>query len=264
MMYPANHCGDNSLTDLVLAARYSDADGVGKACHYVARGPDIALEGESFRYRETDSIALRAGILRREHFGVARLEAALQDPATARAGDLSFLGIDEFNYCRDGHGHAASETLAPAPARLRPRTGNMPVITAKTFFGGSVISKSMPVRKAFENNRLVVSSDQDVGKAAYLWMKQKFSRQSLGLTDQSTLHFGMKHTLPQAQLAYEFPRMPEEEIGKRKKRTEAYLALWREIFETGHRNVHTVFVSHTLLRDALEDVGGGPGGGRYS
>ncbi|RVT87301.1 glycosyltransferase [Rhodobacteraceae bacterium CCMM004] len=216
------------MTDLVLTSRYSDADGFGKACFYEAEGRSgLVLNNTAGRYQETASLPLRAALLRREFLTAERLKAALDTPAEAEIAGLSLLGTDEFNYCRNGRGagakldtvrdldlpfrglstadlYAAAESLAPAKTRIRPRAEKLPTLTAKTIFGGAVISRSMPLTKAMDGDTMVVTREEDTGKPAYMWMRRKFTRRSLGLTDQSMLRFDLDHDMHQAQLVVEF------------------------------------------------------------
>lgn len=229
VMHGGDHYGANYLTDLALTARYSDAEGFGKACHYSAVGGAPALEEETLRYRETDALPLRAALLRRAHLDRALLERALNDPAGARIDGLPLMGIDEFNYCRDGADdpaapaltgdidlpfrglstadlYAMAEGLSPAPMRARPRPDTQPMLRAKDFCNGALVSKSMPLLKRMAGDRLEVVSEHDTDKAAYLWMKTRLARKDLGLTDDSALSFQMEHDLKLAQLVCEFYR----------------------------------------------------------
>ncbi|MCJ8029550.1 glycosyltransferase [Shinella yambaruensis] len=58
--------------------------------------------------------------------------------------------------------------------------------------------------------------------------------------------------------AFEFPHMNPKDIEQQKRRAASYLALWREAFQTESANLHFVFVSETLRREATDDVGIAP------
>lgn len=226
VMHSADHYGANYLTDLVLTSRYSDAEGFGKACAYALEAGKAVLKNAQGRYYTAATLPLRAALLRRTHLTPDMLQKALSAPDTAEITDLPMLGIDEFNYCRDGHGttavmeqvddldlpfqglptaelYATAENMAPAKARLQPRTGSLPVLTAKSIFSGSVVSQSMPLVKGMKEDELVVTRQDETPRPYYLWMRKKYSRKALGLLDQSMLSFDIAHDMKQAHLVVE-------------------------------------------------------------
>jgi len=236
MMHVQDHYGANYLTDLALTAHYSDADAFGKGCHYRAAPGGPALQNETRRYRSTDTLPMRAALLRHSQLDRALLERALGDPANARIDGCSMMGIDEFNYCRDGAGdtkahahvddidlpfhgmstadlYAISESLTAGKMRMRPRKDNHPVLRSKDFCSDAVASQSMPpLTWAMVDGSLEVTSAQDSDKPAHLWMKTKLSRAALGLIDQSAISFEMVHDLKRAQLVCEFYRADNTKI----------------------------------------------------
>jgi glycosyltransferase involved in cell wall biosynthesis/spore maturation protein CgeB len=235
VMHAQDHYGAEYITDLALTARYSDAEGFGKACYYSASLGTLRLENEALRYHETNILPLRAALLRYAHISHDLLERALHDPAQTYVDGYTLMGIDEFNYCQNGADDAAAavlvddidlpfqgvssadlyataEVLTPAKARSRPRAADQPVLLAKVFCHGAVVSKSTPLIKRMNGSRLEVLSEINSAKASYLWMKAKLSRKSLGLIDESIISFELKHDLKQAQLVCEFYRADNTKI----------------------------------------------------
>jgi spore maturation protein CgeB len=236
VMHGADHYGASYLTDLALTARYSDAEGFGKACHYTATNGAPALNDEALRYRETDTLPLRAALMRRACLDRPLIERALRSPADICIDGLQLMGIDEFNYCQDGADndaaqalvddidlpfqglstadlYATAEGLAPAPMRARPRPPAQPVLRARDFFDGAPMSTSTRLIKRMAGDMLEVVSDQVTEKALYLWLASKLQRSDLGLIDDSVISFQMDHDLDVAQLVCEFYRADSTKIG---------------------------------------------------
>jgi len=266
-MHAGDHYGPNYLTDLTLAARYSDAEGFGKGCHF-ALGPDgPALQRADLRYGPADALPLRAALLRRTHLTAERVRNMLQAPAEAAVSDLSLLALDEFNYCRDGAGDAAAaaltgdldlpfqgvdtaalyetaEGLPAARPRMRPRRNDLPTLRARQVSDGAIVSKSSPLIKRMEDGRLRITREADTGQAAYLWMKRKLPRAALNLTDQSGLAFEMDHDLTQAGLVCEFYTADDRKIS-------------HSILPSGGRHALAIPGDCTQLRFGLRLVGTG-------
>jgi len=226
-LHAEDHYGPNYLTDLTLATRYSDAEGFGKGCHFALELDGPVLQREDLRYGFAEALPLRAALLRCGHLNADILSEVLQFPGITQASGPRLLALDEFNYCRGGADNEAAaalvhdlelpfqgisttslydaaERLPAAKPRTRPRRSAFPMLSAKSFFSSAVVSKSMPLRKEMTGNRLTATREADTGQAAYLWMNKKLRRDTLNLTDQSTLNFEMEYTLPQGNLVCEF------------------------------------------------------------
>lgn len=219
--------GENYLTDLLLAPRYSDADGFGKGCRFTAEASRCALQGEELRYGHMQTLDLRAGMLRSQHLSEDLLQDMIHSPSAARISGLRILALDEFNYCRNGAGdpdaqalasdlelprqgaglnefYAVAERLPAAKPRQRARTGTLPVLKASGLFSQAVLPKGKPLAKEMADGRLSITSRDDTGKPIYIWTKRKHPRSALNLETQSTLSFEIEHTLSHAQLVCEF------------------------------------------------------------
>ncbi|WP_291730927.1 glycosyltransferase [Leisingera sp. F5] len=224
-LHSADFYGEHYLTDLLLAPRYSDADGVSKGCHFNATGRVFALQREDLRYRHTCSMRLAAGLLRSRHLTGSLLADCLRDPASATAKDLRILAIDEFNYCRNGAADPAAQALArdmelpcqgaplarfydiaealPA-AKPRPRPQPLPALAAAEIFSDAILPEGRPLAKRLQDGRLVVTSQDDGAGPADVWMARKYPRAALNLENNSWFRFGLEHSLPQGQLVCEY------------------------------------------------------------
>jgi spore maturation protein CgeB len=107
--------GNHFLKDAVLAARYSEADVIGKKTHYAADADDsvVRLNEPGFEYRWVSMVNGPSAIVK-----VACLEAESWQAGAAGLG-LSMAGrrvlsIDRFNYVRGGAGLEGAPSLAVA------------------------------------------------------------------------------------------------------------------------------------------------------
>lgn len=222
---PADFYGEHYLTDLLLAPRYSDADGISKGCHFQATGHGAALQREDLRYRHSCSMRLAAGLVRTRHLTGSLLADCLRDPASAAAKDLRTLAIDEFNYCRNGAEDPAAQALArdmelpcqgaplarfygiaedlPA-AKPRPRPQALPALAAAEIFSGAILPEGRPLAKRLEDGQLVITSRDEGGGPADVWMTRKYPRDALNLESNSWFSFGLTHSLQQGQLICEY------------------------------------------------------------
>lgn len=226
--HPRDHYGPNYLTDLALALSYSDAQGFGKGCHYIWQDGDTALENAPQRYRPASGLPLRASLLKGAHMTPDLIADIFETRGDCTDPDLEMLALDEFNYCREGAGSDAAadlvadmdipfqgidiqslyDTAAILPAgetRLKPRLEAFPVLSAAKFLQGSIISKASPLEKTMHNGMARFVFTADPGAAPhYVWMKNKYTRQTLGLVDQGVVNFEMTYTTPDARLVVEF------------------------------------------------------------
>ncbi|MFW8595912.1 glycosyltransferase family protein [Cribrihabitans neustonicus] len=231
---PADFYGEHYLTDLLLAPRYSDAEGFSKGCHFQATGKGAALQDANLRYSYTRSMRLAAGLLRSRHLTGSLLADCLRDPTSATAGDLRILAIDEFNYCRNGAADSASQALArdmelpgqgaplgrfydiaealPA-AKPRPRPQAAPALTAAEFCDEAILPANKPLAKHLQDGRLVITSRQDSITPAEIWMARKYPRAALNLERNSWFRFSLERSLPQGQLICRYYDSSGREIG---------------------------------------------------
>ena len=225
--HPRDHYGVNYLADLVAGLRYSDAQGFGKGCHYAWQDGTTTLHAEPLRYRSATGLPLRASLLRAAHMTRTLLTEIFTTANTCSPPDLDMLALDEFNYCKDGSGTQAATTVAdldlpfqgidiaalyataarlPAgETRLKPRLTAFPVLTAEKILQSSIISKNSPLEKSLSGGMVCFAFTADPGTAPhYIWTKNKYTRQTLGLVDQSVINFAMTHTTADARLVVEF------------------------------------------------------------
>ena len=226
--HPYDHYGPNYLTDLVLALNYSDAEGFGKACHYVWQNGTTVLCDDAHRYRPVQDVPLRAALLKGSHMTHDLLADILESAGSCTAPGLEMLAVDEFNYCRDGAATAQATDLvadadipfqgidiqtlyqsaAALPAgetRQKPRLTPFPTLTVPKIYQGSIISRSSPMEKSITDDKVRYAFTDDPGAAPhYVWLKNKYTRKTLGLIDQSVINFEMTHTTADARLVVEF------------------------------------------------------------
>jgi spore maturation protein CgeB/glycosyltransferase involved in cell wall biosynthesis len=101
-MFAADYYGPNYLLDIVVATKYSSADGIGKASYYAVRDNSVVQSGENQAYRSTSNIDIRCGAV--------KMTAIAGDPATKWVDNIASgtfdsgnaLSIDHYNYCRNG------------------------------------------------------------------------------------------------------------------------------------------------------------------
>lgn len=110
-----DYYGPNYLVDFAVAARYSEAQVIGKATRYQWREENIELLAPGQTYHPASSLparssVIRADVLHREQILLPWLDRALNDN-----WQLPGLAIDPFNYCLNGR-YAAD--LTPIKVRV--------------------------------------------------------------------------------------------------------------------------------------------------
>ncbi|WP_167738181.1 glycosyltransferase [Leisingera sp. NJS201] len=226
-LHSADYYGEHYLTDLLLAPRYSDADGFSKGCHFSATAHGTALQREDLRYRETCSMRPAAGLLRSRHLTGSLLAEYLRNPAAVTAKGLRILAIDEFNYCRNGAADPAAQALArdmelpcqgaplarfydiaedlpAAKPRQQPQARPLPTLTTAKFFSEAILPEGEPLAKRLHNGQLVITSRDGPAGPAYVWMASKYPRAALNLETNSWITFGLEHSLSRCQLVCEY------------------------------------------------------------
>ncbi|MCL2499442.1 MAG: glycosyltransferase [Defluviitaleaceae bacterium] len=113
-----DYYGENYLTDLMLATRYSDLNGIGKSGHF-KNTDGIKLIGNNYRYCNVTLLPTRRSIFKRNFLGNISQEDFIITP-TLR-GD--FLSLDEFNYCENYNGVSCAEVddfmIADTPLNIK-------------------------------------------------------------------------------------------------------------------------------------------------
>jgi hypothetical protein len=102
LFVPEDFYGPHYLTDLANARHYSDADVVGKASYYLARGQVCELQDNGRQYRLGSRLLARASLGRSDSISPDWIGRCFLKPRTISFDALSALSIDEFHYCRDG------------------------------------------------------------------------------------------------------------------------------------------------------------------
>lgn len=102
---PGDYYGRNYLSDLVLATRYSEAQALGKAAHYVVDGSGAPrLQGDGNQYAIAE-LPLRACVTQAGAFTGEKVSTVAAAIASGTA-PVQGLALDEFNYCRQWAGDA--------------------------------------------------------------------------------------------------------------------------------------------------------------
>ncbi|OYU33839.1 FkbM family methyltransferase [Novosphingobium sp. PASSN1] len=100
--HPDDHYGAHYLSDLALTERYAQPDAVGKPAHFCASGDELTLLQNGEQYHPVPTLAARSALVRGDWLSTHW--QAQSDPFAAdwllKGG--TFLGVDEFNYCRNG------------------------------------------------------------------------------------------------------------------------------------------------------------------
>ncbi|MCL2378040.1 MAG: glycosyltransferase [Defluviitaleaceae bacterium] len=112
-----DYYGENYLTDLMLATRYTQLEGIGKSGYYTyTRQPELI--GDEYRYCVVTALTLRRAVFKKSFWG--------NTPAGSISGSQTvrgkFIAIDEFNYCEN---YSGSSLVAVDDITL-PNTGITP------------------------------------------------------------------------------------------------------------------------------------------
>ncbi|WP_288842817.1 glycosyltransferase [uncultured Deefgea sp.] len=111
VMIADDYYGENYLTDLMLATRYTDSKAIGKGAHYVGsatRGLEL-FAGEQ-AYHPVAAVAARSGVAQINTLGEIVLRDWVRTLYTAQFEPA--LAIDEFNYCKNGTALEAVDLVA--------------------------------------------------------------------------------------------------------------------------------------------------------
>lgn len=204
----ADYYGPNYLLDIALATLYSKAGVIGKAAHYALKPFDDVPEltdGDA-AYRPATHLRARCAAFRFGQIADADATVWLDSLPGLHVTTENGLGIDEFNYCRDGAGsaHAAAVTawvddlpgiatgigmdqLLARAERIAPELqadAGYWTISGKRLATDFGKSSSTAVRTSIENNSWRVESTLEEGKHEYLHATLDHAPDELGLADR--------------------------------------------------------------------------------
>lgn len=240
-MVANDYYGPSYLTDLLLAEQYSDADGFGKVAHYTAKDKGfrtkrtiIELTQADACYTAADSLFLRCSILRASRLDPSLLNAFMNNPQKMNVRDMSFLALDEFNYCRTATAEQAAEivddlvipwqglkvetllstaeTLPPGLPRKNLAGSSEESLDVDRLASYLRVSKSAPVTATKTSNQYILTSKLAEKTTNYVWMNRKFERSDINLVNQSQLSFEMEKTTKEAHFVCDFYRADDTKI----------------------------------------------------
>lgn len=112
VMVPADYYGENYLQDLALAGRYSSAVIVGKGSFFDAGNDGLEMECPSKPYTATSMLPIRSSlVLQPSAMGLRPVDWLLTAERGVYKQDL-LLGMEVFDYCRNGGDLAAADKAA--------------------------------------------------------------------------------------------------------------------------------------------------------
>lgn len=201
---PEHFYGENYLTDLALASRYSNAEAFGKSARYIWNENGLLLTGDGAQYRLEGTFPFYAGIARKNlHL---KLKANSEAPLQVIRG----LALDEFNFVENG-GTADPAGFAEALDLVIPDVGipykkrilalaegldqaeekantmnfqNLPSLSAKDL--QKLFKGTGQVRLSLKDNSLYIRSTLSENRHVYLH-GSVFSRDSINLRLNSTV-----------------------------------------------------------------------------
>ncbi|MFV0492322.1 MAG: FkbM family methyltransferase [Pseudorhodobacter sp.] len=218
-----DHYGTHYLEDLLLATRYSNAPGFGKAAFYHVKEDRIGrIEGAV--YTPVPTLAARRALLRQDLTPEARLDRWLADLPKMQITldpdtDESLLALDPFNYCENGASDLLSlaeitaitddlpdldpgiacADLQSRAAAMQPALPNeirAPIISAATLAGDIPLPAARTITGQVEGNSWILSSTLPDGTHLYLYEKGErpvsvFTDQGLNLHAQTGPGLGL-------------------------------------------------------------------------
>ncbi|NQW93709.1 MAG: glycosyltransferase, partial [Polaromonas sp.] len=134
-MVPDDYYGPNYLLDLAIATRYSTAQGIGKVTHHVwseSVGLNLAFPG--CQYLAAKSIPARCALVRSKLIANMSLREWVTGLYTFQVKATELLGVDEFNYCKNG---SSAGCLAEQLDTVNDLKGFNQGITAEELFARS-------------------------------------------------------------------------------------------------------------------------------
>lgn len=209
-MVPDDYYGPNYLLDLALATRYSEAEVITKATHYIlSPNQGLTLAWENKQYKFVQRAAVRSSIFKLEKAANENARdwlSALYTKELTPSSAYKALAIDEFNYCKN----AAAKIDTTVEAHINDLPGLnigvsihelldkaeqiQPAEVAEDRYpvwGGAKLSelfvrpKHNKVELSLNMYGLHVKSHLKDGKNEYLYAIQDFTPQELGYTTQA-------------------------------------------------------------------------------
>ncbi len=207
-----DYYGENYLFDAMLATKYSDADGIGKHCHYDFIGQETTLQNPGTEYQHTPELMLHRSITRSHLFDEEKSLAFLNSPEKVKlSGSLKLLALDEFNYCANVMEEnpelyreriddiseldtGASLTPLYSTANKLPASkhddhpksnSNQFDMTAEDFYNSIPQPKSRLVSLSLKDGDFLIESRLDKEQTSYAYCDQYYLRDELNLTSNS-------------------------------------------------------------------------------
>jgi spore maturation protein CgeB/chromosome segregation ATPase/glycosyltransferase involved in cell wall biosynthesis len=204
-MVAEDYYGPNYLWDIALATRYTKAELIGKAAHYVWEGGACRLTQSNEAYRPTQNLPARAAAIKRQVIAKENVLEWVVSLGTCRLQAQQGLAIDEFNYCEGGGAVGAAmigekvddlpdlntglsiDNLLKRAEQIPPETknhDNCPSLSGEQLAADFGKEPSSAIRMTIDSNGWRVDSTLPDGKHEYLYATADHSRDELGFTDE--------------------------------------------------------------------------------
>jgi len=204
-----DYYGENYLTDLMLASRFSRVMGIGKSGHYQydANDKKIKLIGDGYIHKEITALSLRRGALRRNFFKDSTVENFLQNLIVRG----NFISVDEFNYCAgfsENSCDIVDDMLVPDQGvtkweeivlNIKPSQEIKPLLRLgikEVLPAFNAARAKEGITASQQNNQLLIKTNLPEGKPGYLYLGdfQPLSKygETFYITLYGTRHMGMQ------------------------------------------------------------------------
>jgi glycosyltransferase involved in cell wall biosynthesis/spore maturation protein CgeB len=207
LMVSDDYYGPNYLQDMALTRRYTQSKLVGKSSFFEYAN-SLEQNNVGGVYRPVDALLLRSAMVASELIGNIDVKRFVSDyqQFEVRSGDG--LGIDAFNYCRNGNGgrgvservddlsnvnvgmglseiYLVAEQIKPAKA-LEDSSPNLDVTELNQMI---VPRANIGVSLSLDEFDLLVKSSLPDGKHEYIYSNKDFRPSDLGYSDELKFHF---------------------------------------------------------------------------
>ncbi|QXR35677.1 glycosyltransferase [Alcaligenes aquatilis] len=218
--------GDHYLADLALASVYTRAPAFGKVARYCAQDGVPVLVQDSLQYRQTDTLSLRAALIRCSVWQEGNLGEFWKHSADATIQIPGMFAIDEFNYIENGarlseqacsvamdlsladqgvsfSGHlaAVAEGLPPSLNEGEGNDSNLPQLSAQELI--EWIPEKEGITFSLVDGKLRLVSTLRPGQHVYLYSRNARSREDMNLTLNSQFHLHSEQ-LAEVRTVFEF------------------------------------------------------------
>lgn len=218
--------GDHYLADLALASAYTSAPAFGKVAHYCAQDGVPVLVQDSLQYRQTDTLSLRAALIRCSAWQEGNLGEFWKHSADATIQIPEMFAIDEFNYIKNGarlsdqecsiamdltladqgvsfsdHLAAVAEGLPPSLNEDKGDDSNLPQLSAQDL--ADWIPEKEGVKFSLVEGKLRLVSALSPGQHMYLYSRNARPREDLNLALNSQFHL-YSEQLIEVRTVFEF------------------------------------------------------------